>query len=668
MIKKLLPMTKGVVIVVFLLSTCLFVGCTSEQTNDTVFVSYPVMSSLDGEVLDTAYQQYAVLRKAMNASDSRSHLLGILNNETEGIEVAELGLDGYTIFVTFSDGDLAMIDTYELDEGVQQNVMFSPPNYNHRSNEYFDMKNTITFEGFASEIPLFPGDVPQGYTDIQYNIKIVGPAEKTTCESKKLLVLGPCYYEFPTEPTDAAINLFRTYGWSEEDITLKLVSIHPSYENTDCMNLTPDDYFNLSDYGILLFSGHGAVKVKNNFDEDNLYLQFCFLDNASFLNNKELQRWRDEKKLLVGQRFIVGEGKESRYIYMTGIRADVLREKVKTLPKSFCYFSTCYGGYFNKVYLDKGAQIFLGWNNRVEWYHADENMKNIIELMLEKNWNVYDAYADTSIIKSYDIRHPDNTSRNLFIQPPTSYNVKFSIYPDPATDTIAKSFYFPGWFSLTIDDIFEDTSILRVKVMDNSSNVLSTVEKKLNPGQTKIYFKYVGGILAIPEERVKISVIALTNNYATIFTKTLLTTPSESGKNNITMNISGYIYQIGGNNSPFMDFSEGFSVAIYLNNELIKIVPGKRIDNPFADCDDTPTMGCPVYLKAKPGDTLKLIITCDWDTQYSISHHYGDIWLSQMDNSEYKVRLLKEQWFDPDDTGGSFDITATIPDFDENNG
>ncbi len=53
-------------------------------------------------------------------------------------------------------------------------------------------------------------------------------------------------------------------------------------------NIIPEDYFNLEDYGIILFDGHGSDD--KNHDEDNLYLQFCFVSNKTLQENATLKK------------------------------------------------------------------------------------------------------------------------------------------------------------------------------------------------------------------------------------------------------------------------------------------------------------------------------------------------------------------------------------------
>ena len=119
-LKKKHSMITGVVLVLIMIGAELFMGCTTNKQNSNgnqnVPVSYPVFSAVDSDILNTAYEDYDVLRNSMNASDARVALLDTLNNETVGVKEADLGLDGSTIFVTFSDGDFAMVDTFELDE------------------------------------------------------------------------------------------------------------------------------------------------------------------------------------------------------------------------------------------------------------------------------------------------------------------------------------------------------------------------------------------------------------------------------------------------------------------------------------------------------------------------------------------------------------------------
>jgi hypothetical protein len=513
MIVKKKPSLLSIGILVFMLiNTGLLTGCTSNISNTSPpsVVSFPVLSSIDYTILNQAYTDYEQLRESLSPIEARQQLLEKLNNKTNGVEHAQLGVDGYTIFVTYSDDDFAGIDTFELDEEAQQQIGFSGLGYSGFSEDDYLSEHTLRFDAPPIQTTRYPSKAYDGETD--YNILIVGSEGKTTCESKKVLILGPCYWEFPKQPTDTCINFFKQHGWTDEDLTVKLVTIDPYYNNTDCLTLIPNDYFNLEEYGIILFVGHGLGKALDSCNETSLYLQFCYLNNASFVNNPSLQQWKDQRKLLILDAYKIGRGNSSQYIYGTAIRADLLRSQIKgTLPSSFVYLATCFGGFFNKMFLDKGAKIVLGWDNLVKANYADGNMENMVKIMLQNQSCVYSTYADHSIVKGYCSWDPETPIRGLipsYNDEPkkTTPNVNFHIYPDPSIDSISFSFYFPTWIDLQITGIPEGTSRLQMSVYDSNGTLLIQGEKTVGTEETEVDIHYMANVCFPPKEKYTLKI------------------------------------------------------------------------------------------------------------------------------------------------------------------
>lgn len=555
--KEKQSMIIGLVLVLIMISAGFLTGCTSNDTNtnENIPVSYPVLSTTDGDILNAAYDEYEALKQNLSYEEARLQLLEKLNNET-GVEKAELGLDGYTIFVTYTDGDFAGINTFELDEEAPQKIGFSSPGYSDFSENDYLSKYTLQFD--SPSIRTTNSQSKKYAGEAEYNIIIVGSEGKTTCESKKVLILGPCYWEFPKEPTDNCINYFKQHGWTDEDISVKLVTIDPYYDNTDCMTLIPNDYFDLEDYGIILFVGHGLGKVYDSYNETGMYLEFCYLNNASFANNPSLQKWKDQKQLLIVDTYKIGKGDSSQFIYRTAIRGDLLRSQMNGgLPSSFVYLATCYGGFFNKIFLDKGAKIVLGWDNLVKATYADGNMENIVKIMLENQSCVYSAYTDHAIVKGYCSWDPGNPFRGLtpaFNEEPqnTRPNVNFDIFPDPSVDTISFSFYFPTWADIELTGIPDGTNNLRIRVYDKDSNLLIQGEKTVGSEETELEINYMADACFPPDETYTIEITAFDSSSQELATVETTVT-FDVGRNNIQKQIQ----QSGGLTIEFFNQDNG---------------------------------------------------------------------------------------------------------------
>lgn len=612
----------SIVIVALILAGVIFVlDDEGFFEDDTSYATFPVMSTINFGIMDDSYEEFEELQKTMSSKDARQQLLTTLNSETGGVESAELGVDGYTIFVTFSDGILAAIDTFDLDEPIDMPLL--------------DETKTSEPVGGASFISSIKEENPP-----VGNLVVVGPVEKTTCKTKKMLVLGPCYFEFPKKPTDDTIQYFKDHGWSDEDITIKLVTEEPDLEGSDCFDISPSDYFNLEDYGIILFTGHGTIKARNNFNEDNLYLQFCYVTNESFIANKLLKQWMDNEQLIVFKKYLVGAEGSSYFIYSTAIRADLLRKMMNghKLPSSYCSFATCYGTYFKDIYLDSGAKVFLSWDNSVDGEYADENMLNMARQMLEDTKCVYDAYTDQSVIKSYTTSDPDHPERGIvpaYTRHPKIYTkVVFYMHPDPTVDDTASNYYMPAWMDLTINEIPDSASFIRTSIYDGA-NLLVEVEQDITLGTETFTIDYVGEDVFTPTGEVSVKVDAFGSSGNSLATGEE-TISLVAGENLVIVSLSNedteYYWVLCGDaegtknitvyNSAFGAGHSHVGLILYINDDYTFYAWNNFNKYPF---------------KANPGDELRIQYNLGYRAE-GISWYFESIWLHHRD-SDYKMKL-----------------------------
>jgi hypothetical protein len=628
---------KNIVIVVVMINVGLLSGCTS-PTNNTpsdAMVSYPVLSSTDGSILKTAYYDYQTFKQTMSFQEARIQLLDTLNNHTEGVNAAELGVDGYTIFVTYTDGDFAAVDTFEYTEEPSGQTEFSvlEPNWLSSPHSSHELEAT-RFDSYPPEIGSSSSNgYPWVNTRSEYNIIVVGPQEKTTCESKKVLVLGPCYWEFPKESTDECIALFQQYGWPDEDIIVKLVTMSPYENNTDCLKLVPDDFFNLADYGIILFPGHGTISAKKDFEAANVYMQFCFFNNASFANTPILEEWKTDKKLIVFDWYKTKIDGVPQFVYMTAIRADLLGQMIKgSLPSSYLCFATCFGEYLGKVFLDRGGKVFLSWNKSVRAVYADANMKNMLQVMLQNESSVYTAYEDPAIVKAYSELDPWHPMRGM--QPPMLdgdlpkpslvYDVQFHILPDPQKESIARLFYLPTWMNLDITGIPAGTSSLRVSVYDSRNMLLITGEQSVGAAQSTLEMKYVGNSCFPPTEELTIDVQAFDGSGDELTSRQTAMTLN-AGENTINIAFGIDSWTLSGSAEDPKAPIDSVQEAVRLNGE------------PVFEFDDY----YPLF-PAEPGDSLRIFYMTD--LIYGHCYHMGPIWL-HCPNKNFTVELTSGEDF-----------------------
>ena len=82
-------------------------GCQSKNA-----VKTPNFSGADGQVLTSAYTEYSNLKTTSPPEQARQQLIQQLSTEN-GVASAELGQDGYSIFVTYADSNESIVDTYD---------------------------------------------------------------------------------------------------------------------------------------------------------------------------------------------------------------------------------------------------------------------------------------------------------------------------------------------------------------------------------------------------------------------------------------------------------------------------------------------------------------------------------------------------------------------------
>jgi len=621
------PILTSFLVACLIIISGLLTGCTSNnKKEENTFVTYPVFSNIDLNILNQVNDEYQSLKQTLSYDEARNQLLEKLNN-TEGVETAELGLDGYTIFITFSDGDFAGVDTYEQDEIIPYEPETNTPQFSILNNE---VRRSPSYNHDSRNL----GGVSfNSYTE---------PNKKITPSSKKILILGPCYYDFNTEPFQESIEYFKDHGWTDDDIVKKVVDYKSGLVyQIDYGALKPEDFFDLEEYGIIFYTGHGITHIYNNFNEDNIYLQFCFITNETYTSNPDIKKWKDQRKILVFKEHTQLEGDEEVDWYTTCIRADVLREELKMLPDSYMHLSTCYGAYFKDVFLDNGAKMFLGWTDKTNGDIADENMLDLNKLMLDSNYCLNDAYNDDKIQRLIDWPYSE-----------------FNIYTD---ETSAENFYFPAWLDLMITSIPNETDYLRSSVYDTNSDLIREIDDKLEFSSTQIISDGLANLLLDPAEEIRIEVKAFDSSGQELASGKC-TIMLDAGANYQQVALSSsktykYILSGGPDKNDLHTVTSAVCICVYKNYDEVN-----ETGEWYAFCG-----GCVIW-EAKPGDTLRLTWTPNW---YSYEcHSFGPIWLHRDDDPNKKIKLCDAQDFGckgyTDEPFGFietvFDQTWVIPD------
>jgi len=626
-----------------MISTGLFTGCTNNDGNFSD--NTPIISDNDLAVLRSAYNEYDMLRQSTSAKNARQQLIQKINTEYEGVENAHLGIDNYSIFIKYSAGGGAIVDTYESEESTNGTSGAGFMAAGGNSYDDYLSKNTLCFGG-VSEQPM-----ESGYTsgvgetfESTHQLSFDAIQEKITPNKKKMLILSPSYYDsnFPTKPWNDTIDWFKAYGWTDDDIVIKVVDRDPATGVVRGGNILPEDYFSLDEYGIILFAGHGSAD--KNFNEDNLYLQFCFFSNKTLQENsaikQELTELYHENKIFFADEEKGFDGATPVYWLQTFIRADLLRENIDTtLPGSYIYLNTCYGGYFNRIFLDKGAKIFLGYEQEVHYSVSYGNMLAMNTLLLEKGYSVHTAFLD-DMIKSTSIYDPDP--------------VYLHVYPNPNSDPTADNFYFPAWFDkITINGIPDEAYYIGVTLISGAGKISASKSYSVYSSNT-LTIEDLADVFFIPGGTPTIQVKALDSSGKELASE-MSTIEVSAGANLADITLTGHAWRLTGENFGEVIFmSIGCSLDIYINNKLIITLQS----------NDVMYLGPKLY--AEPGDTLRLVCHCDWNMSWYHYHLYlHELWLHQYDQKS-KIQLTDYLGFGyNDDTIPNlaipFDQTFTFP-------
>jgi hypothetical protein len=435
-LKNRQSMMIGFLIAFMMISVGFFTGCTNKNQSN-----YVLLTGTQHEILDSVNSEYATLLTNLSAEDARTELVNQLNSNYEEVESAELGEDNYTIFIDFSNGRSVAFDTFDSTEYNDSAILFE--NDNNASGQGFSQYDNykLFFDG-ETQAPPVQDQRLHSFSPLSLSEDTDPelPWEKTTCGSKKVLMLCPC---IPLNDTHEQCKAyFKNHGWTDEDITIK--------ENWRL--LKPEDFVHLDDYGFILIFAHGYSK--NFLDETKSWLQCGLVDNKTIQENALYHQWIEEKKLLIVDTYPreIKEGTNNttqQWSYDIAIRADALRQNMGDLPGSYVHLASCNGMNFKDAYLLNGAKVFFGWYRSVYDTYADPNQVNIIRCMLEKNYSAYSSYID------------DNT---VLLAPLTvKYFSEFRLYPLPDASSITKTFYFPAWIdTLNITNIPDDADSVNV--------------------------------------------------------------------------------------------------------------------------------------------------------------------------------------------------------------
>ena len=217
-------------------------GCCLDCTSSPPVDTSPLLSNNDENILIAASSNYQVFLQSASAPQARAQLVEQLNTlYSDDVKSAELGIDNYTIFIQFSDGGFAFVDTYDANESYRQSPGTGYSAMSESAQDNTKRSYSISFDGLHDSSSL--------------QVSFEESSGKTTPLSKKVLVLAPCYYEFRSTQTywNIVINMLRDHGWTSEDMDVKLVE-EDAFGDISFGRIQPEDYYKLGpvrDYLVL---------------------------------------------------------------------------------------------------------------------------------------------------------------------------------------------------------------------------------------------------------------------------------------------------------------------------------------------------------------------------------------------------------------------------------
>ncbi|MDG6218434.1 MAG: hypothetical protein QCI00_03225 [Candidatus Thermoplasmatota archaeon] len=373
-------MNKKIIVIglVLLLTVTVFSGCVDDnkQTTDiddntaktyTINTNYPrdhLGLNDEGETAFTsACNRYSELKASMTDEEARTALVDELNNGFDFVKEASLSEDGYTIAVIFEDDTAALMITYQMldseDEKVNTGSQFSMYNTNTKPVENSNYKDKITYVK-AEEKYLTPLASEVDASD-DCEVDFVVP------QSKKVLIINAaslCNPYWSSYEERMVIDSFQENSWTLNDIDIKKRS------SLNDGNLTPDDYFDYFDYGIIMYIGHGGYcSGYEGSIPGHHYLECCDIkvNFTSIVGQERLEQyrtWRDQGRLIYGGYYT--DEAETEWEWELYIDTDLIMEHAKIDPGTMIYMDSCNSNRAADAYLNNDAGCFFGFDYKAD--------------------------------------------------------------------------------------------------------------------------------------------------------------------------------------------------------------------------------------------------------------------------------------------------------------
>ena len=263
-----------------------------------------------------------------------------------------------------------------------------------------------------------------------------------TPDARKALLLSTPHPDDPIAAYELSelVPLFRAAGWADEGIDV--------VERTTTEDLTPEDLFQLGDYGIILLYGHGGAGYFPGMTTVTHAVQCCdyrdFTAEVGAARVAEYEAWIAEGKMYLSASVDPATGASYESL---SIRSDLWEEQVGTLPGSHVHFISCFSDAAAHVFTRNGAMDYLGWTHKAATGHAHAAMRSVLRAMLGEtpstDQEAYLALGDDE--KQHAFYGPTST---LHLQ---TYMAWDSFLPAWAVVTLDGADVPPGTETITLD-------------------------------------------------------------------------------------------------------------------------------------------------------------------------------------------------------------------------
>jgi hypothetical protein len=279
-------------------------------------------------------------------------------------------------------------------------------------------------------------------------------------------------------------------------------------------------------------------------------------------------------------------GANGGWIYGFLLRADLLNQKLDELPSSYVSLASCYGSYFNNIFINHGAKVFNSWDEKVSPESADGNVKTILGLMVEHSYSSVKAYQDDAVVK---------TDRK--------WGADFITYP--SITNMATDYYLPAWISkITVNT--SENATLKVSLLDSTSKLL--MFKDVKAASSSVVAEGFDKILLPATETVTIAVEVIGNS-------------AKANTTNYTLSAGSNSCEITLGDLPAYDYAELQLIETALINVQADTHQVPTATAPTNDMSAFPTAPAPLYPKYIPIKNTKFLYSCDeygWVTQHSL--------------------------------------------------